>query len=498
MNLPADRPPPLEFIRFLATPATLTMLALVLAQELFAAGTTWLVILIARDLADGQWSMAAFAWIIAAQSVSYVCGAASWLYAERAGFFAYARYVLRFARINRYQTSLLQDSEAREAAEPFLTGEVFQICFNVIYDLQFNGRLLFSLLFNAVVFGIEIDAGLPAAYGAAFALLAGLQWMLRKPLASAYLLNQSMTNRMTARTYNAWDNVTTGNAHNLRLWQRDFRRRWDQALSAQVRAVLLREGWSALSGVIALLVVLGTTAWVASRESADLALLLGLAATLPRQLEMTIDLHQLTAGLTDLIAIWARMQGACAQLYPTPDPAFNERIDGKRISVTADGSEVQVISLDEALRRVLANATGRVALRGGNGSGKSTLLTALKGCLRGHAFYWPSQDRLNFQFNTGMPGEPAAEPLPDEDETPEADELSAIELARDKAGYSSGERQLQVLRELVATTDQAFYLLDEWDANLDVDNRLEAEHLLDILAQRARVVEVSHFLPAQQ
>jgi chromosome segregation ATPase len=45
---------------------------------------------------------------------------------------------------------------------------------------------------------------------------------------------------------------------------------------------------------------------------------------------------------------------------------------------------------------------------------------------------------------------------------------------------------------VVARTDCPIYLLDEWDANLDADNRLAARALVEQLAARAVVVEISH------
>jgi len=48
------------------------------------------------------------------------------------------------------------------------------------------------------------------------------------------------------------------------------------------------------------------------------------------------------------------------------------------------------------------------------------------------------------------------------------------------------------LEEIVRYTDAAIYLLDEWDANLDSSNRAMADALVEQLAQRARVVEISH------
>ena len=118
-----------------------------------------------------------------------------------------------------------------------------------------------------------------------------------------------------------------------------------------------------------------------------------------------------------------------------------------------------------------------INVRGANGSGKSTLLTILKAAVKTRAYYWPTADRLAFQFSQGQ----------DELETDEDGEP----LPK-KAGFSSGERQLRALQEIVSHTGAAIYLLDEWDANLDPNNRAAADALVEQLAERARVVEISH------
>ena len=481
---------PRDFLRFLLGPAIFAMLAMILIQEACSAATTWLVIIIAREIGENTLVPLNFAWIVLAQTLAYLAGAVSWIFAERAGFGAYARYMLHFARSNRHQTELLGDAEAREATEPFLTSETFHVGFELIFTLQFHLRLFFQLLFNALVLGLEIDAGLPAAFAVAFVVLAALQWSLRNPLAAAYLANQKMTNRMTARTYNAWDNIFSGNRYNFTLWHRDFKQRLQAALVAQVRAILMREGWSAVSGLIALGLVLGTTAWIAFDSAGNTALLIALAATLPRQIEMTLDMHQLTAGVTDLVALWTRIQGICSHHRPTPDAGFVARVDFGRLELREPASHPPSTDLDDAVARILSAPTGLVSVRGCNGSGKSTLLAALKARLQGRAYYWPTQDRLAFAFN-GTAGEVAPEDT--EDAPPDEPEaLSAAEEAAQKTGYSSGERQLQVLREIVANTDSPLYLLDEWDANLDAPNRAAALALVETLARRARVVEISH------
>ena len=482
---------PRDFCRLVIGPAIFAMLAMILLQEFCSAATTWLVIKIARDITEETVSADRFAWIVAAQTVSYLASAVSWIFAERAGFGAYSRYMLRFARDNRFSTALLGDSGAREQSEPFLTSETFHVCFELIFTLQFHLRLFFQLLFNSLVLGVEIDAGLPFAFAAAFVVLAVLQWFLRQPLAAAYLHNQRMTNRMTARTYNAWDNIFSGNRYNFGLWHNDFRQRLAAALAAQVRAILLREGWSAVSGLIALVLVLSTTAWIAVQDAGNTTLLIALAATLPRQIEMTLDMHQLTAGFTDLLAVWTRIKGVCAHSRPLPDEGFIARIGFDRVVLKEGDQQKSCASLADAMRHALAAPCGLIAVRGGNGSGKSTLLAALKAQLRGRAYYWPTQDRLAFAFNSGVHAEQTAGNGDDEADD-DADEIVAAEDAAEKTGYSSGERQLQVLREIVARTAYPVYLLDEWDANLDAANRAAAHRLVEELARRARVIEISH------
>ena len=66
-----------------------------------AASTTWLIIKAGRDVANEDFLIADFVWIVLAQSAAYVVGAVSWVYAERAGFGAFGRYMMRFARDNK-------------------------------------------------------------------------------------------------------------------------------------------------------------------------------------------------------------------------------------------------------------------------------------------------------------------------------------------------------------------------------------------------------------
>jgi len=473
-----------ELASYLLSPSLFVMEIMMVVEAMLAAATTWLVINAGRKVAVGQFLLTDLVWILTAQSASYVVGVISWIFAERAGYRGFGKFMLRFARENRDKVKLLNEKPARERVEPFLTGETFQCFFNVMYELEFALKLFLGLAFNAVVLGVEIDVSLPVAYVGAFGALLLMQWVLQKPIARAYLENQRMNNRVTAQGYTAWDNVFAGNSYNLRLWLAGFKTRLREGLVAQIRAIVVREGMSAMSGIVSLAIVFAAISVVAVQHVGDTALLVGLATTLPRQIEMTYELHLLATGWNDFIAIWTRFGGVAANMLPEPDADFDKRIKFDRL-VLREGDHANVVSsLGDALRIAYAQPTGRINVRGGNATGKSSLLAALKTEMKKRAYYWPTTDRLAFQFAGGV--------VPVEVEGDREDEVVVEESMDQKLGFSSGERQLKSLQEIVSSTAAEIYLLDEWDANLDAANRAKADALVDELAGRARVIEISH------
>ena len=179
------------------------MIVLMVVESMLSATTTWLVINAGRRVAVGEFLITDLLWILTTQSIAYVIGVVSWVFAERAGYRGFGKYMLRFARENRGKVKLLNDKPTREQIEPFLTGETYQVFFSVMYELEFALKLMLGLTFNALVLGAEIDASLPFAYVGAFIALLLMQWALQTPIAQAYLENQRRNNRITAQGYTA-------------------------------------------------------------------------------------------------------------------------------------------------------------------------------------------------------------------------------------------------------------------------------------------------------
>jgi ABC-type bacteriocin/lantibiotic exporter with double-glycine peptidase domain len=393
--------------------------------------------------------------------------------------------MLRFARDNRDKVKLLSDRPARELVEPFLTGEAFSCYFSIMYEMEYVLKIFLGIAFNALVLGAEIDVSLPFAYVGAFGALLLMQWVLQKPVSRAYLENQRMNNRITAQCFTAWDNIYSGNSYNLRLWLVDFKRRVREGLTAQVRAIVAREGISAMSGIISLAIVFTAITVIAVHNFGNTTMLIALATTVPRQLEMTYELTLLASGWNDFVAVWTRFGGVAANALPQPDADFDKRIKFDRLVLREGGNANVVSSVGDALRIALAQPTGRINVRGANGAGKSSLLASLKTEMKRRAYYWPPSDRLAFKFTAGV--------VPVDVEGDDEDDVVVVAESMDrKLGFSTGERQIRTLEEIVNSTAAPIYLLDEWDANLDAANKARAEDLVDTLAARARVVEISH------
>jgi hypothetical protein len=475
----------LQLVRYLVSPALMVMIVMMVVESMLSAATTWLVINAGRRVAVGEFLVSDLLWILTTQSIAYVIGVVSWVFAERAGYRGFGKYMLRFARENRGKVKLLNDKPTREQIEPFLTGETYQVFFSVMYELEFALKLMLGLTFNALVLGAEIDASLPFAYVGALIALLLMQWALQTPIAQAYLENQRRNNRITAQGYTGWDNVFAGNRYNLRLWLAGFKTRLREGLTAQIRAIVAREGMSAMSGIVSLAIIFATITAVAVHNVGNTALLVGLATTLPRQIDMSYELHLLATGWNDFIAIWTRFGGVATNMLPEPDAEFDDRIKFDKLVLREDSDAHVVSSLGDALRIAQARPTGRINVRGANGAGKSSLLASLKTELKTRAYYWPTTDRLVFQFTSGV--DPVDVEGDDED-----DVVVSHESMDNKLGFSSGERQLKSLQEIVECTEADFYLLDEWDANLDSANKMKADALVDQLAARARVIEISH------
>src|SRR3974377_1043206 len=91
----------LELASYLLSPSLFVMINLMVVEAMLAATTKWLVINAGGKVRIGQFLLSDLIWILTAQSASYVVGVISWIFAERAGYRGFGKFMLRFSRGNR-------------------------------------------------------------------------------------------------------------------------------------------------------------------------------------------------------------------------------------------------------------------------------------------------------------------------------------------------------------------------------------------------------------
>ena len=143
---------------------------------------------------------------------------------------------------------------------------------------------------------------------------------------------------------------------------------------------------------------------------------------------------------------------------------FHSRIGWGKISLfdntfsALDKPGVSVNDIEEIIQK--SKSPGRFTLRGENGSGKTTLLLAIKDRLKENAFFLPVKHQLCFRSNIHT--------------------------------LSSGQGMKATLLEIQNSVNEKVILLDEWDANLDSQNKEEISRLIDEIACKRCVIEVRH------
>src|SRR6202158_191733 len=103
-----------ELAGYLLSPALFVMITLMVVEAMLAAATTWFVINAGQKVAVGHFLVSDLIWILTAQSASYVVGVISWVFAERAGYRGFGKFMLRFSRENRAKAKLIRAKASRE------------------------------------------------------------------------------------------------------------------------------------------------------------------------------------------------------------------------------------------------------------------------------------------------------------------------------------------------------------------------------------------------
>lgn len=270
----------------------------------------------------------------------------------------------------------------------------------------------------------------------------------------------------------AWDNILLGNDYNFKLWEQKTDQRLNRCLQRNVALERFDQFMAIFVSLITSIPTLLVVAYSMIIHSADAVRLSAFVVILPLLFNILSYTYQTLA----LVFRWRMHKSKLTAIYRTIQPSRDvqqtlaKKVKWPKISTlsvpstTASDDHVslagpQAIQSHEHLLQRTALA-GRLTIRGENGCGKSTALLLLKHALASKAFFLPTHNHLSFESETNK--------------------------------YSTGESLKNRLLEILEKVEADVLLLDEWDANLDHENKEKLSLLIDELAEKKCVIEVRH------
>lgn len=352
----------------------------------------------------------------------------------------------------------------RDQRETFLasvTGEALGQLRQVAATVFDITAVLLNVTLNLAVLGYHFHPVIAAA----FALGTGVAFLIfRRMLPRIDAVSEEAQVSRTAlfaKLQRSWDNMFAAHAVHRGAFRMsldaDLGRHRTKAMDAVTLSELVSVGttFAILTPVLVSVVVL-------LQMNPTAAFLASMLATLPRQFQVMGNLQVFLSYMTALTGISAQARQVLAQCrieeLRTEDFV---NLDQLRLSFRRE-SEGEVVAALGA-REMLAGrlpAKGRLVVRGPNGAGKSSLLLSLKGKLGDGAYYLPAHS--DFWVET------------------------------ENRTSSSGEKILRTLEFAEKRGLPPVILLDEWDANLDAENRARIADRLEALAGAHLIVEVRH------
>lgn len=462
-----------QIVGLLMNPWAIGCLTAITCQQLIEASAAyWLVNLVASIASKGNFFPYLICYLLSV-ILYYVPNGIAFILKTTWKQRAQRSFIDAFVSSNRQNIGEWSNKGLKEQKLSILTSEgptALNALIDYLYDLTIY---VMSVVFNILALSIILEPLFAVAYGVS--LLAVFLVMKLKRRAQRQLTQKALTARvdLCQSLLAAWDNVLLGNLYNFTLWKGKTEQRLDRCLKRNVELErfdqFLAIFVSLMTSVPSLLVV----AYFMILHRNDTVMLSEFVVVLP----LLFNILSYTYQTLSLLFRWGMHRSKLNAIYRTIQPSKDAQfLLAKKIkwakmqifpsvgNVAAPDSQVSLAgpkpiqSHEELLKE--AARSGRLTIRGENGCGKSTALLMVKNALAQKAFFLPTHNQLSFEAETNK--------------------------------YSTGESLRNRLLEILEKVDADVLLLDEWDANLDAENKERLSALIDELAASKCVIEVRH------
>jgi ABC-type bacteriocin/lantibiotic exporter with double-glycine peptidase domain len=227
--------------------------------------------------------------------------------------------------------------------------------------------------------------------------------------------------------------------------------------TASYRLQILKQGGNVLLAAASLGPTIFLIASIARDGRAASPIIAAVIVSLTRIFLIINSLSALVYKFLD----WSSMRARLDVLFDTGSSISADEAVGGSVVGNIEINGVPVAGVTQAAQMISQAAGGRFKITGANGSGKSTVLLALKNIFRDESFLFPAHH-------------------------------GDLMWKSDDAALSTGQKTGIFLKEIFKIEGIRYLLLDEWDANLDGENRCAIDGILDELGKSKTIVEVRH------
>lgn len=445
-------------------------LAILTAQQIFESSAVYWLVHLMGAITGGHEFLFYLLGYLASLSLPYIplCIA----YILKISWKQYAQRALTnlFIASNQNNIGEWNNKGIKEQKLSILTSEgpnTIHLFIDYLWDLY---AYVLSVALNVIALSVVVEPFFAIAYGISIFCVVIVMHVKRR--AQRQLTQKAMTARidLCQSLLAAWDNVLLGNEYNFNIWDEKTKHRLDRCLQRNValeRFDQMLAIFVTLMTAIPSLIVVVYYMYAHKNSPIELSrfvVILPLLFMILSYTHQTLSLaFRWTMHKSKLVAVFKAIQGS-----KDVQASMERKVKWGRLTMTIPNSKIfdpsippqpqPILSQEDILKH--SNQSGRMTVRGENGSGKSTLLMLIKKTLAKRAFFLPTHSQLSFLAETNK--------------------------------YSTGESLKNRLEEILEQVEADVLLLDEWDANLDSENRTRLSELIDELSRKKCVIEVCH------
>ncbi|ODI90265.1 hypothetical protein BFR91_17540 [Acinetobacter pittii] len=314
--------------------------------------------------------------------------------------------------------------------------------------------LLLNSIFSMLVIGFLLPPELVVGYVTSVVLSIIIIFVSHKKLDSTAVKSELKFIDYSSVLAKAWNNLTLKNRINFKVWNSNLEKESNEYYKSTMHLQILKQSINGLLAAAALLPTAYLIYQILFNGQENAVVIAAIIVNLTRIFNILSSLNSLLHLLIEFPVMNAHLK-VLFSLSDFKDKKINMIPSGE---ITINGQPIT--NYNEAVSMINSGSNGRFTLRGGNGSGKTTLLYYLKDIFGEEAILMPAD---HGQLMWGING----------------------------TNWSTGQLAITTINQLKHQQENIL-MLDEWDANLDSQNKLEINKLLDNISERKIVIEVRH------